>query len=303
MLVLRSLLFYLFLSCLPTTSVWAAACCGGNFASPGMISGDEKGLLTLSYSQSQVAEFADRNGYWTKQNGINEQIAQLSGARLLGDRWQIGTMASLKQQTRSEQSAQATDLGDTSVLLGYEALPEWVYDPYVPHGFVFLQITAPTGVSRYESREAGSVDVTGNGFWTLGGGVLLAKTWSQWDAQTQMEMHQGLPRDFSNPSYGQIHVTPSWGGSALLSGGYSVQDWRVGLGLRHSDEGPAKTTGSITSISATKRLTTLILSANYVVQQKWAFAVAYSDDTLLGEPTNSFLSRAITVSLQHRWAR
>lgn len=281
----------------------AAACCGGNFASPAMISGDEKGLLSIAWSEAQITDYADPQGKLRRQGGISERSLQISGAGLLSDRWQLGALSSIKQQNRSDVDATSTALGDSSLLLAFEAVPEWNYNPLIPHGYTFLQVTAPTGVSTYESRKTGNVDVTGNGFWTVGGGAMLLKAWGPWDAQAQLEIHQGFARRFDNPTYGKMNAKPGIGGSTYVSGGYSFGDWRTGLGLRHSDDGPVKLTGTSTSTSEPKRYSSVVLTVNYLIERQWALALNYSDDTIFGAPSNALLSRALTLTLQHRWAR
>ena len=299
---LISLLFF-FTICVASLEAWSAACCGGNFASPALISGDEKHTLTMAWSESQIASYADRHGQVLTQNGISERSLQLSGATILSDRWQLGALTSIKQQTRTDQDVQSTAMGDSSLLLGYEALPEWTYNPYLPHGFAYMQLTAPTGVSTYESSKTANVDVTGSGFWTFGTGLLLTKNWLPWDAQLQLEVHQGLPRSFNNTTYGHMRAKPQPGGSTFISGGYNLDDFRFGMGLRYTEDGPVNINGTSNSASQAKRWSSLILSANYLMAQEWALALTYSDDTLFGSPSNALLSKAVIFSLQRRWAR
>lgn len=127
---------------------WGAACCGGAFASPSIIAGDEKAQLTTSYSFMEVVvDSVDSRGYWHKWDDHQRvQTFKIEGAHLISDRWQIGFTLPVIERSRLDQSY--SGLGDISTSLAYEYLPDWNYNPIRPKGIGFLQVTLPTGKSR-----------------------------------------------------------------------------------------------------------------------------------------------------------
>ena len=53
------------------TRSFAASCCGGGFAFPALILGDDKAQVTTSYSYSTMTDHALSNGQWTRRTDDN----------------------------------------------------------------------------------------------------------------------------------------------------------------------------------------------------------------------------------------
>lgn len=279
----------------------AATCCGGGFAQPSIIAGDEAAQLTFTTSYSDVIEQVGADSFWNR-DALEESSGtfQLEGALILEDRWQLG--AQLPLVRRSKKESTSTGLGDVQLLGAYEYLPDWNYNPWRPKGIVYIQLTVPTGVSNLESTEQLQTDSFGRGFWTLGLGTLLTKSIDHWDVFANLEFHHSFARDFENNSV-RGTLDPGWGFRSSFGGGYNLGDFRLGTSLAWSVEDPVDTLGTIESSGTVQRFVTASLSGSYLVNQSWAVTIAYNDQTWFGDPINTALSRGVSLSVQKRWAR
>lgn len=279
----------------------AAACCGGGFAAPSIIAGDDKAQLTSSYSMTEVTvDHVDANGVWHKWDTHQQvQTIRIEGAHLVSDRWQAGFALPIVQRSRLEQSY--SGLGDIALSLGYEYLPDWDYNPLRPKGIGFVQLTLPTGKSKAES-DLGGLDSRGNGFWSIGIGTLLTKTFGKYDAFSSIELHNSFAKDFSN-SQMQGTLKPGVGGNFGVGGGYNLESLRFGASLLWSYEDPVDIKSSSPSSGSAERSASLTLSANYLANDDWAGTLSYSDQTLIGSPVNTSLGQTLSLIIQRRWAR
>lgn len=293
------LLFFLF-----HTSTWAASCCGGGFSIPALILGDDKAQVTSTYSYSQVSDDVLDNEKWLRRHDDNlTQTLKLEGALLISDESQVGL--SLPLITKSAQNAQsAGGVGDLSLYFGHESFPEKSYSSWRPKGVTFLQLTLPTSPSIYDSSAMTSTDIRGRGFYSLGAGVALLKAWKVWDFNLSAEIHRAFSREVSNASYGgNIEVKPGWGTSQTLGAGWNYGDLRLGGSLAFLYEDPIQIRGSTNSDGSPQKNFTLGLSGSYMVNMESAVTVSYSDQSLIGAPVNSSLSKTINLSYQQRWPR
>jgi hypothetical protein len=290
--------------CYLSSESFAASCCGGGFATPSVITSDDKAQLSLSYSQSKIYADVFTNGYWKKRREKDvTELYKLEGAHIFQDLWQVGF--SLPYQVRRLSGANAgssSGLGDLSLQTGYEYLPDWDYNPYRPKGIGYLSLIVPTGKSIYESEDAQGLDARGRGFWGLGLGTTLLKKWSDWDASTHGEAHYSFSKKIHNASTeGTIH--PSMGASAGLGFGLSWEAYRIGTTLDWFYEGPTDVTGTTTSSGKLKRYAASALLLSYMTDHNQSVVLSYSDQTLLGSPYNTSLSKSLTLFFQMRWER
>jgi hypothetical protein len=279
----------------------AAACCGGSFAAPSLIAGDDRAQITSEISQSRITDDVYQNGLW-KARGEEEssRTFKIEGASLLSDRWQAGLSLPVIQRERAGETS--SGLGDVQTTLGYEYLPEWSYHPLKPKGLGFLQLTLPTGRSIYESENIYGLDSRGRGFWALGAGTLLTKTFSSWDFFFGTEAHRSFDKSVDT-SQMKARLRPGWGNTTRLGGGYSWRDFRWGAALAWSYEDPIDVEGNESSSGSVQRFTTASLVANYLIDQEWALSVSYFDQSWFGRPVNTTLSRGFSLQLQKRWQR
>ncbi|MEQ1722576.1 MAG: serine protease spb1 [Pseudobdellovibrio sp.] len=289
----------LILALIAPEALMAAACCGGGFAIPTLITGDDKAQVTTSYSYSKIDTDVFTNGIWQKRSSDDiSNIYKIDVARIFLDRFQAGL--SVPIQTRTLASGTSTGLGDVTGLIGYEYLPDWTYSPWRPRGIGFLTLTLPTGKSIYESTTG--LDSRGRGFFSIGLGTTLTKTWINWDANTTLEVHKSFDKVVSN-SQNVGNIMPGFGNSLSIGAGYSIGDLRLGSSLSWFNEDAINVEGTTSSKGSEQKYAALTASANYLFKDNWAGSLSYTDQTVLGDPTNTTLSKSVQISLQKRWAR
>lgn len=295
-------LSFLFLfNFLISSLAYGAACCGGSFAAPAIITGDDKAQFTssLSYSEVVVAN-VNSSGVWSQWDENQKvQTFRMEGAHIISDRWQAGISVPVIQRSRLGQTY--SGLGDVSTNLAYEYLTNWNYNPYRPKGIGYLQLSLPTGKSKAES-EVGGVDSRGNGFWALGAGTILTKTFGRWDGFTNLEIHRSFDKEISG-SQMQGTVKPGYGGSFGLGAGYNTALWRFGSSLTWNYEDPIDIEGSLSVKGSIERYATATASASYMIDSELAGTLSYSDQTLIGAPVNTSLARTVSLLVQKRWLR
>lgn len=282
----------------------AAPCCGSGFTIPSIITSDDEAQLAVSYSFSRVHADVFTSGDWRRREERDvTEVYKIEGAHIFHDRYQAGV--SVPYQKRSREGAQADEsagLGDVSLQLGYEYLPDWDYHPYRPKGIGYLSLILPTGRSIYESDDGSGIDARGRGFWGVGGGTVLTKSWGSWDANFNFEAHYSFPKDVSNETT-KGTVRPSYGGSTALGGGYNWESIRLGALINWFYEAPTDVTGTTPSDGTLKRYASGSLLLSYLFKSNESIVVSYADQTLFGSPLNTTLSKSLTIFFQKRWQR
>lgn len=280
---------------------WGAACCGGAVAASALISSDNRAQLSSSLSRTEViVENVDSRGIWQKADSpLKTQTLTLEGAHLISDRWQLGASLPVIQRSKSTQSY--SGIGDTSLTLGYEYLPDWDYNPIRPKGIGFFKLIVPTGKSKYES-ESGGLDSRGNGLWSLGVGTLLTKAFGPWDFFSSLEFRRSLDKKISTS---QIDGTlkPGSGGALGIGAGFNTTHWRFGSSINWNYEDPTSVQGSSNIKGAVERFATGAISVSYLADETWSSTFSYSDQTLFGDPINTSLGRSLSLQLQRSWNR
>lgn len=280
---------------------WGAACCGGGFAVPAIIAGDNEAQLNLSYAATEVVvDNVDAKGIWRKWDDHTQvRTLHIEGAHLISDRWQTGFSLPISQRSRINQDY--SGLADISASVGYEYLPDWDYNPIRPKGIGFLQLTIPTGKSRAESR-VGGLDILGNGFWAIGLGTLLTKAIGRYDAFGSLEIHKSFSKSVAKNEF-EGTLEPGWGGNIGFGAGYNLKSLRIGGNVTWTYEDPIKVVGTTSSPGSLERYATFTISASYLLNDDWAGTLSYSDQTLVGNPVNTSLGKTLAVNIQRRWSR
>lgn len=279
------------------THAFAAACCGGGFAAPALIAGDDRAQATLSTAFTDIRRDVGADGIW-RPRAVPETsfTTKAEAAHIFSDRWQAGAALPLLHRRRAEQGS--TGLGDATLNLGYEFLPDWDYHPWRPKGLGYLQLTLPTGRSVHEARHRLQLDSRGRGFWAVGAGTLLTKSWGALDAFFQAEAHRAFSRTLASGT----QLKPGWGGTAGGGLGASMGDFRLGVASLWTYEQPLDTRNP-EQAGALQRFATVTASVHYLASPEWAFTLAYSDQLFLGQPHNTSLARGAGFTVQRRWAR
>ena len=281
---------------------FGAACCGGGFASPSLIAGDQATQVTASTSYGEVViDNVDGDGYWRRlENHTDLKTVKIEAATIISDRFQAGISVPVVERTRLGQNF--AGLGDLAANVGYEYLTDWDYDLYRPKGLGFLQIILPTGKSRFES-DNGGLDSRGNGFFAIGAGTLLTKTFGNIDTFVSADVHRGFSKSV-NTSILSGSLAPGFGGNAGFGAGYNTQFFRFGSSLIWSVEDPIAYDGKGTQFSSSiERFASATLSVSYLASDEWASTLSYIDQTWFGSPVNTSLARSVALQVQRRWSR
>ncbi|MEQ1664119.1 MAG: serine protease spb1 [Bdellovibrionales bacterium] len=290
---------------------FAASCCGGGFAAPSLIVGDDQAQITNSISYNHIIDDVGTDSLWHKRksNEINATIKIeaahiLSGKylsnRFLSDRWQLGFSLPIISRSRADQTS--SGLGDVAGTIGYEYLPDWDYNPWRPRGLGFLILTLPTGRSVNESETAYQLDSRGRGFLALGAGTILTKIINKWDVFSSIEVHNSFKKKYSN-SQSSGTLNPGFGTNFGFGVGYNLDVVRLGSGISWSYEDAVDVTGTSSSSGSAQRFATASISASYLFEHEWATTINYTDQTIVGSPTNTSLSRGVNILVQKRWLR
>lgn len=273
---MKSAFFLAFLASIGTTEAIASSCCAGSSAFPALISGDHAAQVSAAFNH-RVPSTGTRT----------QPQAQVSAATLLSDRWQAGAAATAAQT-----------LGDLKLNAAYEAWPEYTYSVWKPRGYVFAQLTAPTGTSPYSEPGLVSPLATGEGFWTASAGTLFLKQGSMWDASVSTELHASKSQGFDNPDFENLRVSQQWGAGASLGMGLSPGGGNLRLGVRGGLNYRAPfelrwLDGA--QLTSPRWEVPFSFEATYLLQNLWSVSASF------GAP-NSF-NQVLSVSLQKRWDR
>jgi hypothetical protein len=262
---------------------------------------DDRALVTSSYGYSQVHADVSTDQTWRKRQTTESfETFKLDAAQIFRDRWQAGVSLPVIRRAREENSE--AGLGDITTSLGYEALPDWDYHPYRPRGLVFLQVTAPTGTPVAEAESDYLLDARGRGFWAVGVGTFLTKSFGRYDVFTSADVHHSFSRSYEN-GQARGELNPGFGSHLTVGAGYNRDKWRWGASLTSSSEEPVEISGPNPSQGASQRDMTASLSSSVSLKENWAATLSYNDQTWFGSPSNTSLSRGVTVLLQKRWLR
>lgn len=279
-----------------------AACCGSNSAFPSIISGDDKTQISTTLTAGRISALAQPSGKITALSDAKTPetfASQLDAATLLSDRWQIGT--SLPLRYRAVGDTGAWSVGDITLNVAYEALPEWAFSAWVPKGFVFVQARVPTGTSRFESSQLNAIDVSGKGFWGVSAGVLLLKTWGSWDVSLLGQIGQSFAH-----SYGDSRYVPGANLSAGLGLGVSpgAGSFRIGAFVGPIYEAPISVEGPLSFDTPSEMGWQSTLQLSYMASSTLSLSLAYADQRLFQSVSHNVpIGQSLSFVLQKRWSR
>lgn len=291
---------------------WSAACCGGSSALPSLITGDDKALISASIARSRIDTDVYTNGIWQKRKLDDESdLYKIDVAHIISDRTQAGLSLPIQARRKEgDQGGKSSGLADVSTQFAYEYLPDWDYNPYRPKGIGFISLTLPTGKSIDESTDGLGLDSRGRGFWALGVGTILTKSWvsgeNGFDVNSVLEVHRALAKHTQN-SLTSGTLRPGTGGTISVGSGYNIHNIRVGANLSWFYEDPVTfdtdSSNYMDSSGAVQRFATGSLSSSYLFTDNWSATLTYADQTLFGDPTNTTLAKSLSLMIQKRWLR
>lgn len=283
----------------------AASCCGSAATFPSLLTGDERARLSAGLHYGEYIGDVDRSGravFRSTSDTESYQTLQLDGAHLLSDRWQLGLSIPLTRKKIKTEIFSASDfgVGDSSLTVGYEAWPRFTAKDWL-HGYLFLQMTFPTGGSIYEAREVFGVDSHGRGFYVPALGTLLKTESGAWDFLYRGLLARAVPRAIKNQAF---TLQPGFWLQNSLGAGYSFgQGYRVGSMVNWQWEAGTRKVGVGSSTTAAVSLWTLSASVAKMWSENFSTSLAYADQTLLGPARTTALARSVSLDFSYAWLR
>lgn len=277
-----------------------SSCCGGGASTTALITNNDKAQLTTSLLFSSVHAQARTDGKWQKLDGDKtKETYTIEGSTLLSDRTQFGMSVPFQRNSYdAPHDVSGSGVGDIRLNFAYEAVTDWTYSKYRPKVYVYTQGLIPTGKSIYDTQSVEAVDSTGMGLWGLGVGVMALKTIKKWDANANLFIQKLFERSFDG-----TRIDPGNVYQFSLGAGYNTKDWRFGINNLAYVQDSGVATNTVSSKISTERYISSTLNVSYMVEEDLSVTASYSDQTLLGKPVNTQLSRGVFLSLQKRWER
>lgn len=300
----------------------AAPCCGSSSSLPALITGDETRKIFASFSHGTVIGdapgagggvpiYRDPNSASEMRNAWALSYAEQLDELLPIPGFQVGLtlpVISNIAEVRG-QSIEHTGLGDLTLNLGYELLPELEYSEWKPVVFTFAQVNLPTGQSLYTSTSDALIDVTSSGFYGSHLGVLAVKRWSVMDMSALLKLGRQWGRSFDSLA-GVRDVQGAWTASWMIEAGVSVFEFgRVGLSLEGIYREPLRETlrqetqNGLTTTSSQRMVWNSAAQASWLLGVSSSVFLSYVDQTLFGPALNTSLSRSVTLGYSYRWDR
>src|SRR4051794_20407038 len=91
MMTSKTKLFCLFLFSAGPAQALAAACCGGGFAAPALIVGDDRAQFSATYGYSQVIDDIGTDSLWRKRESLeSSETYKIEAAHIFAEQWQAG---------------------------------------------------------------------------------------------------------------------------------------------------------------------------------------------------------------------
>jgi hypothetical protein len=270
--------------------------------------GDDQAQFSFSTSVGSVIGDAPAEGlpvFRASDDSERLETMTFGGAFRFADRLQAGLELPLIRRTRETEtiSDEASGLGDIRLVTAYEIIPDWSYSSWRPHGFLFFQLTLPTGPSVYDASSTYLLDARGRGFLAPAVGAAFTKLIGNWDFLFSSEIHHSFSRQIDVGGGASTELSPGWGGSAVMGIGYAPggKALRLGLAVAPVYEGPISASGGLNSLSSAQLVWNTSLALGYAINSVWSAGVIYTDQTWLGPVENVSLSRTIAMNLQKRW--
>ncbi len=295
----RFLVIFLFF--LTSHFVFAGSCCGSSSYLPSLITGDYKAQFVISGSNSAITHDSD-NGELTARDSSNQRVTEvlsLSMSYQTTQYTQIGLTLPYKLNTyrTSTNNEQSKGIADIKAFAAFEFLPELTYSALKPRGFLFMEQTFANSTSTYDAQKPLNTDSLGSGFYTTTLGLSFIKSFYNFNLLFMTEVHKSHRKSFRENG-SSFSIDPKLSGSAQVSVGYTtpIENLSISSSLLYSREGAREITGDIQSLSSSKYLWQVGLSANYKYDDL-GFSLGYTDQSYLNKASNTVLSKSISTSI------
>lgn len=273
--------FVLFIVGIFSNFAFAGSCCVTSSGMGPILIGVEAAKFQTTISNSNVLFQALQNNQWVSSKTASTQTLSLDGAYRIFEDYQFGVSTKLISQT---ENSKRTKIGDTLLNFGFGNLEQ----------IVFAQVLVPTGVSIYDSETPQDL-YTGQGFWRVGLGATMARHNFFEDLPLEYDWSlTGLLSDGVKKQTAFGEANPGLAVNLAASLGIRLKTFRVATSLSHENDSGVFDQGE-------KRLTTVALAGTYKFSDVDAIQISLADQTQVGSPTNSPLSRIIAIGLTRVW--
>lgn len=281
-------------------NVFAASCCGGSTSNSGLITNDDLTQFRTSYSFSETQTFVTDQNLWIPDRSKSQRILSLGWNRIFWDRFQWSIETSIIENHHLSRGSSSAHQGDSQISFGYEALPEYNFSEWKPIVYIYSRLTAPTGISKYESGASEKNAVTGQGVWSMSFGFILLRSFGPLDLVLDSELIYGFSRQFN--SSGKF-IKPGEISRSILKAGWNHANWRLGFNLVHLIELPSLVKDQTVNKTSQRSLLFPQLNLAYLISPLISTSVAYTRESLLGIAQNTYLNDIFSVGITLKQAR
>lgn len=287
---------------LSAKGIYANSCCGQSVANFKVLHRYEDMSLSWAqtYSQTLGRMYQDPHAFyvWSNDKARTVHQSSLFFAKTLSERWQVlGHFGAMKIKYQDRGGAEeATHFNDSLVGVTYEALPEYTYHPLKPVVHISGLLLVPTGHSIYDENSlTEGAGVSGFNQWGPGLGLTLFKVWSPWQLQIQCKSLMLMAKDFANAQVSHFFENTL---SAFLTYNTSFWDLSWTVGSIWTQVTRKKLNGILAQDSV---VTTSTLSVNKVIDEHWSSSLSYSDQSLVGQSTNTLINQIYAANLSYNF--
>lgn len=200
--------YFIILLSLISFKSWGAGCCSSSSSLPNLITGEVSEQFKLSYANSSEIYNVDSQYNRREVDQGTYKLAEkasFSLSSLVSDYFQAGVSINFIQQTykSSENKETESSLGDSTILLGHEFMPEYYYSRFKPRGFVFVQHSFLAGKSEYNNASRSGTDIISKGYEVTSLGISLIKNYQKWNYAFTYQYGYGHERE-----YGDLVIRP-----------------------------------------------------------------------------------------------
>jgi hypothetical protein len=272
----------------------ASPCCAGPGDAAGMITGDEKAVLSLKTSQAWSIGFAPPQGqglpvFRAENDEEWTQTLEIEGGLLLTDRLQVGLALPVRrrEQQTPTQSFKVLGMGDARTSFSAELLPEYSYSRWIPRIFGSFALSLPTGTSGL-----------GRSIWVPSLALFLVKLYPLEAGTLGLSLNLEGHRPVGAPAP-DTWIESALGFSVAASTTFQTRRLPLVFSLSVSPllDLPTRTQGAVASEGLTQLVWNVSGGAGWFIDGLTRLELRVSDQTLLGPAWNTPLERALSLRL------
>ncbi|MGH1468041.1 MAG: hypothetical protein ACRBBP_04055 [Bdellovibrionales bacterium] len=287
-----------------SSETYASSCCGQSSSSYTVLFLGQKSAVNMGtgYTEVEGRVFSGSNEFhiWGEDKKAYKKRLSLDWAYSFSTRHQVFSKMSFFENNYEDSFGEENSSSVSDAVLGYsyEILPEYTYSKWKPVVYVSSFINLPFGVSAYDKKSLSEgAGVTGHDQFGAGLGVSVRKVFYPLTVLAQVKAVRLLGKTFDG-----MKVSGFYDGSASFLVSYASPFWNLGVssGLTWSYLSKREIFDNRISSDSSDSVTFLV-SAQKVLNEEMSLTVAYSDQTILGTPQNTLLSKVYSLNLNYNF--